>query len=141
MGRSGLHICAIARVVTTDVVRLLMDYGAIIDSRDSEGRTPLMLAMQSNVLWMYEKWTLIDGADVNATDDQGNTALHLLLGSGVERECKELTDALISFGAEPTWENGEGKTAIQLAAERGYTLDSNKLRHRISRIPESISEL
>lgn len=141
-GRSALHICAIARVVSTDVVRLLMEYGAVIDSRDSEGRTPPMLAMQSNVLWMYEKLTFIDGADVNARDDQGNTALHLLLSSGVERECKELIDALISFGAETTWENDEGKTAIQLTAERGFILDSNKLRHKISRIPaESISEL
>lgn len=48
--QSALHTCAIARGVSTDIVRLLMDYGAIIDSRDSEGRAPLMLAIESDVL-------------------------------------------------------------------------------------------
>lgn len=54
----------------------------------------------------------------------------------VIRECKELVDALISFGAEIDdlgERSEEGRTAIELSAERGRTLDSNKTGRKTPR--------
>lgn len=51
----------------------------------------------------------------NARDAQGRTPLHL----AVERDMGETTLLLLNLGADPALKNAEGKTAADVAQEKG----------------------
>jgi len=59
------------------------------------------------------KLLLAKGADVNAVDNQGNTALMLAANAGEF----QIVDSLINGGANVNARNKEGRTALRLARE------------------------
>ena len=64
-----------------DVVQVLIDAGADIETRDDEGRSPLLVASLSGELTTVTKLVKA-GADVRATDNERNTCLILAVFEG-----------------------------------------------------------
>ena len=104
---------AILLGVSTEEIKQLIEQGANIERRDSNGKTALMLAA------LLGKWQemalLIDAqAELNAQDDEGNTALHFALDVGHH----EAAALLISRGANVSKENNAGIAPLQMAQEK-----------------------
>ena len=77
------------------------------------GKTALMIAVE-NGCEPITPWVMVDyGADINAQDALGNTALMICLESRLYT--KKLLYALIDYGADLTnLKNKEGKTAFDI---------------------------
>ena len=81
-----------ARKEVADVIiELLLSKGGQIDSRDSEGKTPLYWAIQNNRKELVEL-LISSGADVNVKDNSGKTPLHISSQQGR----KEISEILIN---------------------------------------------
>lgn len=79
-----------------DIVRLVLDGGAAVDTRNRFGRTPLMVAATvGNVSAV--RVLVAKGADVNATDNSGTTALQIAMDQGFE----EIAAVLLHSGTRP----------------------------------------
>lgn len=101
----------------TETVKTMLRRGASINLRDNEGRTALMFAVVNHHHATVEA-ILQFGADVNIQDCNGGTAL-MLAASGGDAE---ITQMLLNTGANfQACYVLTGKTAISLAAERGYS--------------------
>ena len=90
----------------------------------SHGRTPLMDLMH------YKKsalaaWLVDHGADVNARDPDGRTALHYAAFQGVR---EDVIRTLIAAGADKTMQDAQGKTALDLAREKNRKKATAALR-------------
>jgi cytohesin len=96
-----LHI-AVRRVlknpknVNTNIVKLLLDQGALKDKPDDQGRTAI---------------------DVNIANKQGNTPLHIAISGGDEVEV--LVKLLLDKGARTDISNLEGNTPLHTAVSGG----------------------
>jgi len=103
---------AIAWYNDTEAAALFKAHGATIDDV-STGDTPFLAAFN----WKrYEvaEWFLNNGANVNARDKQGRTALYY----AVKRKLKpELIASLLKYGADSHLKNNEGISAYQLALQ------------------------
>lgn len=130
----------VARDGKPELVTQLIEAGANVNTKDSQGKTPLMEAMhQSFAESQYEEVTecLVDaGADANTRDHTGKTALiHLVLEdfggnlriSGLTKEqVREesipekipFIDTLAKAGADLNLRDATGKTALDWATER-----------------------
>ena len=101
----------------TESVEALLEQGADVNAKDSEGRTALMFA-SVNMHFGSAKALLEHGADVNAKANDGCTALMLAASS----DDIEIVRALLRKGADVSGKFTQtGKTALQLAEEKGYT--------------------
>jgi ankyrin repeat protein len=118
---------------------LLLDHGAEIESRDGQGRTLLMLAVEKKDKEIVEL-LLARKADVNAKNLRGQTALHFAIlnlnvlqsppgtlripgssalppASNPQRETEsdvtpDIVEALLTAGADVNLQDNEGKTAL-----------------------------
>ena len=86
-----------------DVNRILLK-GVPVDSRDGNGNTILSVGCQ-NKSKRIVKLALRYGADMNATNSRGNTALHFCYKYGNET----LAEYLISKGADQSIQNADGR--------------------------------
>jgi ankyrin repeat protein len=89
-------------------VALLLKHGAKIDSKDSQGRTPVFAARSKEVIDIL----IAHDAQVNALDAKGNTPLHMAAKAN-----KEGLALRIAYGAEVNAQNNKGKTALHKAAK------------------------
>jgi ankyrin repeat protein len=131
-----------------EVLRLLNE-GAYINTRTSEGVTPLMYAVENHHV-MVVKILLANGADPNLVDFDGTPALipavkkgnpeivELLIRKGAEINKRDefkrtplmyavwyndflLTDMLIYYDADVNLTDNKGNSALNIAAFYGYT--------------------
>jgi ankyrin repeat protein len=102
------------------LVKILLDKGARVNDRDSQGDNALLIAA-GNYLPKIVRLLLEKGADVNARDKDGNTVLMRAAGSRRSwREDREpMFDMLLAAGADPKPANTRGVTALMLAAQEG----------------------
>eukprot|EP00055_Hartaetosiga_balthica_P009599 m.38586 g.38586 ORF g.38586 m.38586 type:complete len:676 (-) comp6810_c0_seq2:15-2042(-) len=90
-----------------------------IDQRDSTGCTPLIVATLSGSLHVV-KCLIAYGANVDAQDTEGNTALHL--ASWHERaNSTDIINTLLFNNAQPNISNNKGITPLHIAAQTGQT--------------------
>ncbi len=115
-----------------DWIRELLDAGADLSMRDSEGRGPVHWAVERSLFaedaGEIVKLLLERGADVNAADNRGWTPLHLavLYASRKNGYNLKLIYFLLTKGANPSaktwaeWQNfPAGVTPFDIAAYRG----------------------
>ena len=96
-----------------DAIRLLVRYGAKIDANHEEG-TPFMAAVK----WSHfeeAKVFLELGANPDVTDNDGLTALHLMLKKG---SAPEHIAMVIRHGASGDIPDREGKTAREILSRK-----------------------
>jgi len=117
-GDTALHIAAAA--YEADLVRELVNAGAIVGAANRRGAQPLHYAVDGSpgsARWNPVAQTatvlcLVElGADPNAVDKNGTTPLH----RAVRNRCAGAVKALLDVGADREAINGSGSTAIQLA--------------------------
>ena len=112
------------------VMRMLLDKGANAGLAIKNGGTPLMLAAGGGPARTQEeevvdkagradpvevvKMILDAGADINAVNDQENTAVHL----AAQRGSDKVLQYLVSRGAKLDLKNKQGKTPVEVAPKR-----------------------
>lgn len=115
-GWTPLHLAA--HYGNLGTVKLLIEYGADIEavSQNSIANTPISAAAWGNHLDIVSY--LIDrGANVNAPNGRGATALHRAIDAGR----LPLAELLLSHGADPNIRDVHGVTSFMAANQRGMS--------------------
>ena len=149
-GDTVLHLSIAEYVERTswDLVKTFMEAGCNLAARNSKGNTVLQVAFEcghtsvvellllhnvpfpSDILLLALRQrsalqviqSLIHKcADVHSTTPDGDTVLHLAIGTYVERMCWDLVKRFIEAGCNPSARNFKGKTVLESAIERGHT--------------------
>lgn len=112
-------------------VEKLVSGGTDINTRREDGNnnTPLMEAATWNSKEIVE-FLLQKGANPNLIDRYGRTALMLamLYRENGEEDVLEITKILIAGGTDMTIKNTDGKTAREIATDRGYSRVAEMLK-------------
>ncbi len=103
-------------------VKKLIKKGVQINSRDTAGRTALMLASENGHFDVI-RYLVKKNADVDAKDRKGQSALM----RAVDQNRKTAVDALIAAGANIDKRNNGGETALMSATIRGDCPHMEKL--------------
>ena len=98
-------------------MKLLLEGGAFVDSRDSHGLTPLLWACRSGDL-AVARLLVEHGADVDLQNEYGESALMTSAGSCWPAG-NEIMELLLERGASVGLLNNHGDSALSLAAESG----------------------
>ena len=117
-GRTALHHAAMQG--NLDIIDLLLDAGAEVKARDDHGMTPLLLAAANGRLLAFRRIRSrlgSEAADALGTDNQGNNAMHLAIGS--ETTTAELMQELKAAGVDPQAKDAQGRSAMDLCARNG----------------------
>ncbi|XP_063983689.1 ankyrin repeat domain-containing protein 29 isoform X3 [Diachasmimorpha longicaudata] len=98
-----------------DIVNLLIEHGATVDSCSIDGGTPLFVACQCGHLDVVE--SMIErGANVNAHMKDGATALFIASQNGHVR----ILEVLLEHGAKTDAARTDGATPLWIAAQMGH---------------------
>jgi hypothetical protein len=100
-----------------EIINLLLHWGAVVDSQDRSGRTPLAWAAESDAPRVVDK-LLQHGAEVNSRDNEGWTALFW----GAVGGAPLVLEILLQGGADPTIRDTKGLSALLVA-------ESNNVKH------------
>jgi ankyrin repeat protein len=105
------HYCMWAAAYNNDAaaIRLLVASGADINAI-AEDATPFLFAIQWSRFTAAEQLLKL-GADVNAYDSKGTTALHCLLKKGSDKRYVRL---LVEYGARGDLRDSKGRTAAEI---------------------------
>ncbi len=119
---TALHLVAKAFHSTGEAVKVLLEFKADINAKNSLGETPLMICRSIKPL----RYLLGCGADVDVVDDVGKTALihHVEhYDSDTHLKVKLLLDAKCN----PDIQDNEGKTALMYVARSDSAIKSLKI--------------
>jgi ankyrin repeat protein len=121
--RTPLHQAAQAGVA--HLVEVLISKGVDVKARDTAGSTPLHDAAAAGRREVAEL-LIAKGADINAkaTNEYWTTPLHRAAFAGH----KEMVELLIARGADANIRDYRGRTALDLAEQRGHTEIAELLR-------------
>lgn len=100
-----------ARTGQMSVIGALLDHGAPIEARDSDGRTGLYWAVYARD-YSSTQMLLTRGADINATDNTGSTVLHVAASRNVP---PYLLSLLLEHHANAALRDKQGRLAKDLA--------------------------
>lgn len=118
-GPAAAFVLAAWENLPEEITRML-DGGVDINIQDRNGSTALHLSVNSPTTKMM-KFLLQHGANPSIQDNRGEITLHHLFNGGMaEKKALERAKTLLNAGADLTIKNNEGRTPIDLAAERGY---------------------
>uniref|UniRef100_A0A182W3Y0 ANK_REP_REGION domain-containing protein n=1 Tax=Anopheles minimus TaxID=112268 RepID=A0A182W3Y0_9DIPT len=96
------------------IVRLLLDYGAIIGMLDLYGRSPIMFACQKGHLEVVKE--IVAESSLLSVDNEGNTALfHAVINNQLE-----VAKVLLRAGAQTYAVNKQGYTPRQCAMNNNF---------------------
>ena len=119
---SPLHAASWARPsasssspATEELVQILLDHGALADTKDANGRSPLLDATLQGRKELVQI-LIKHGADVSTRDSAGRTALHEAASQGHE----EVTLVLLKNGADVAAKDNAGMTPLHWAAIMGH---------------------
>jgi ankyrin repeat protein len=98
-----------------NVVSLLLEAGADINSRDSFGHTPLTIAARESEGTTILDYLLSKGSQINAVDNNGDSAL---VWASAREDGLPLVLFLLDHGANVAVTNQKGRTALMTAARR-----------------------
>jgi ankyrin repeat protein len=112
-------------------VRLLVEAGSNLEKRDHDGRTPLALAIMSNLFDIVE-YLVLQGSDVNTSDNCGNTPLLHAINSGLSIN-SDIVKILLQAGANPNQSNNYGLTPLITTIRRSsdHILDGQDTVHNL----------
>ena len=105
-----------ANFAQPEIIGLLTAAGASVDATANDGTTPLMAAFGRNpaAALAAARRLVEDGAQVNAADEDGDTALHRAASSGFD----EIIRLLAANGARLEPRNKQGQTPLMLTRAR-----------------------
>ena len=106
------HLIAASELGDKDGTELLLNDGADIESKDSKGRTALIIA-SGNGHTTVTDLLLERGANIDSQDDEGYSALMTACKNGQV----QTTSCLLDQYADTFLKNSDGKTAFDLAME------------------------
>lgn len=138
---SPLHFALRSRNSSARVIDMLVEAGANLETKDSSGSTPLLAAARAQsydaVLTLLEH-----GAEVNATNTQGETPLHhAALNVGGEAGAAKLVDLLLRAGADETSVDANGQKPVDIVGEcveEGDEIlpeETTRVRHLLANAP------
>ncbi|DAZ96010.1 TPA: hypothetical protein N0F65_008989, partial [Lagenidium giganteum] len=135
-GRTALHVAV--QHSQLDVATLLLACAggsALANGYDHLRRYPLHLAVEAHQATQLIQLLVANGADVNATDERGDTALHWAAFAGREA----VVQTLLALEADVTMLNSDWETAAQIAAAYDHmsciTLLVQAQRHGVAATP------
>lgn len=101
-----------------EAIDILLKKGAKPNvTSSSKGCTPLHVAVQFGHIQTVERLLKAKNLEIDATDQQGMTALHIAISRGYEDVCRYLIDS----GASINISTKQGRTCLHLAANAGST--------------------
>ncbi len=108
----------------TETVTYLISQGAVVDCRDSQGKTPLIHACTGPFAEAV-KALIKAGADVNAIDTtEGFTPLMMAAGLGEP----EVVEVLLENNADPSVKDQDQETAMDHARNAGHAAIAERLK-------------
>ena len=157
--QTPLHVASI--LGNFKIGQCLLEHGADVDARSHSGRTPLLSAAD-NGHFEVVRMLLGHNPDINAQDDEGHTALYrvaghghihigrILLDNGADHNSRandrstplhyalrngklEVVHLLLERGADVDVVDAMGRTAYQIALDRGHDEIAQLLSGRVSR--------
>ena len=111
-----------------NIVHLLLSKGANINipSKNDQRVSPLHSALANPQNSAVGQLLIGAGADLNVRQSEGYTPLHYAAANGLD----QVVRSLIAHSADQTIKNHQGKTAHDLAVERGKTSTADLLKAR-----------
>ncbi len=121
-GYTAFHYAAESSAKNEEIFKILLKYNANIEARTNHGYTPLLLAVIQNTFYyansIYTPKALINlGADKNAVNNEGKTALHL----AIEVRSEPLVHYFIEQQADIEEKDKNGITPLLAAANKGWS--------------------
>ncbi|PAA49684.1 hypothetical protein BOX15_Mlig017261g1, partial [Macrostomum lignano] len=92
-------LCAAASGGHSNLLNLLLEYGADVNASDDDGDTPLMYAVMADELGFIKSLVTIcaDKVDINAKNKSGKTGIEMAFKSGKEKIVKFLSQRNAKF--------------------------------------------
>lgn len=105
----------------TDKVDEAISNGADVNARGWEEKTPLLMVLEENEQTMDVIFALLNyGADVNLSDKDGRTPLHLATGYSAQPGGEEIVDWFLENGADVHARDENGMTPLHWAAKEHW---------------------
>lgn len=104
-GNTPLHLAVKMKLL--NIIDLLISHGANIDEKNKYGLTPIHMASGLKIA----EFLITKGANVNAVDGSGNTALHI----NAQKGSRQIVELLLKNGAKTDIKNEFGEIPADLA--------------------------